>query len=520
MLGKVTGVIPVPTQRPMDSRAQTRLANRLVISGFAIVLAMMWCAIGYYIVQSRDERIAEEQRVLVRMAGAVQQRTHALFSLLDYFLVSADLYFDQHPEADPRTDPGFLELVSAFRERTDHRVDIRFVSTDGRLYYLGDQSDEPRAYVSDRDYFRVQLPGGEPQGVFVGKPVISRVNGRWILPISYPLHAKPHGMAVIFAAIENHLLVPSFNEARTKPNGTTLLAHRDGTLLLRAPETDAIGTSLARTPAWLEHTSGELEGTFRTTASPLDGIPRVGAFTVVPGYPLVVVVTSAIPDILATWQLRSLGLSLFGFIASLVGIGMLARMTRFMDDLALTRQKLEQQAYIDDLTQIANRRRFFEQGKVELERARRYERPLSLLMIDIDHFKAINDAIGHEGGDHVLKAVADALQIELRTADTIGRLGGEEFAVLLPETDLATALAIAERLRAGIERLAIDAAPVAQTVTASFGVSTFMGEETTLDRLLARADRGLYRAKRAGRNLVVTEDEPPPPDPDDTGSQP
>ncbi|HKA57116.1 MAG TPA: GGDEF domain-containing protein [Gemmatimonadales bacterium] len=159
-------------------------------------------------------------------------------------------------------------------------------------------------------------------------------------------------------------------------------------------------------------------------------------------------------------------------------------------------------ARTDELTGINNRRAFTSLGHNALEQARRYDRPLSLVLFDIDHFKAINDTYGHAAGDKVLQAVARIMLRSVRTPDIPGRFGGEEFTVLLPETSAEEAVVFAERLRADLERLKVDFNGQTIRVSCSFGVAS-RGEAVSLDTLLMRADEALYRAKHEGRNRVV-----------------
>jgi diguanylate cyclase (GGDEF)-like protein/PAS domain S-box-containing protein len=171
-------------------------------------------------------------------------------------------------------------------------------------------------------------------------------------------------------------------------------------------------------------------------------------------------------------------------------------------------ERLRALATLDSLTGAANRRHFVELAEREHERSLRAGSPLSLCLFDADHFKNINDHFGHVAGDHVLSAIAQAARGALRTSDVLGRLGGEEFAMLLPDTDLAGALVVAERVRAAVAatevqgrevRLAGAAASI--RVTVSVGVAERRGQEP-IEPLLKRADRALYAAKDLGRDRV------------------
>jgi len=167
-------------------------------------------------------------------------------------------------------------------------------------------------------------------------------------------------------------------------------------------------------------------------------------------------------------------------------------------------EKLLRLALQDPLTEVANRRAFMEDGQAELMRSLRHGQPLAVLMLDIDHFKRINDEHGHPAGDLVLRQVARACRDALRPFDLVGRLGGEEFAVLLPQTTLADALIVAERLRAAIAALdpRLDNGKVIHA-TVSIGGTIRQPQQDRLDQVLAFADAALYAAKTAGRDRVV-----------------
>lgn len=166
-------------------------------------------------------------------------------------------------------------------------------------------------------------------------------------------------------------------------------------------------------------------------------------------------------------------------------------------------RQLERLAHTDELTGLANRRHFLEQAQLELSRSIRYGHPLSMLMIDTDHFKGINDLHGHAIGDITLKKLAEIFRNTLRTADLAGRIGGEEFAVLLPETELGMAVDVAERLREAVAAAKVPRAMgVPLQFTVSIGVSSLTSKDDNLDLLIRQADEGLYLAKNAGRNRV------------------
>lgn len=182
-----------------------------------------------------------------------------------------------------------------------------------------------------------------------------------------------------------------------------------------------------------------------------------------------------------------------------------AVVTSFADitEQKLLERELQQQARIDALTGAANRRQFINEAEQAIALSRRYRHALSLLMLDIDRFKSVNDTYGHHAGDLVLQTLTRVCKTELRDVDLLGRIGGEEFAVLLPETGAERALHVAERLRQAVANTAAKVEDnLSVHITVSIGVATLNDEDSSVDMLLQRADQALYDAKESGRNAV------------------
>jgi len=214
--------------------------------------------------------------------------------------------------------------------------------------------------------------------------------------------------------------------------------------------------------------------------------------------------------------------ALYALVISALIVFSLVGLDRLLRAIRANQEQLTRLATTDALTGLANRRRLLAEMDKELSRADRSGRPLSVLMIDLDHFKDINDRCGHAVGDAVLVAVAARCLARLRAIDLCGRIGGEEFVVLLPEADAEGALTTAERLCADLAETPIDTACGPLGVTISIGVATHrprspQADETVRDdvirrtqTLLQRADDALYRAKASGRNCVRVDAEAAP----------
>jgi diguanylate cyclase (GGDEF)-like protein len=193
-----------------------------------------------------------------------------------------------------------------------------------------------------------------------------------------------------------------------------------------------------------------------------------------------------------------------GFITNIADLDLLLARSRTLLDFRAHLDTVEEAANTDHLTGAANRRRFDEQLKREIERAERYGHPFCLMLLDIDDFKKINDEFGHKAGDEVINHLAEILQESIRAPDLAARIGGDEFAVLLVETTVVKGVEVADRLRQTIKASDFPTGGSGTIkITASFGIAEFLSEERTSPELLARrADAALYEAKREGRDRV------------------
>lgn len=187
---------------------------------------------------------------------------------------------------------------------------------------------------------------------------------------------------------------------------------------------------------------------------------------------------------------------------------MIAQLSVLVDDLearvAERTAELRRLAITDPLTDLYNRRHLMILGQQAIEHAKRYQHPLATIMIDIDHFKQINDEYGHVVGDEALRQLANYLRRNLRAADILGRFGGEEFIILMPETDEETARQSTERLIAGIRALRIRTEIGEIGFTTSIGIATLDADNESIEELISHADRAMYAAKQAGRNRIAT----------------
>jgi diguanylate cyclase (GGDEF)-like protein len=306
-----------------------------------------------------------------------------------------------------------------------------------------------------------------------------------------------HGLAGI--AVDLNFFSNWLEQAPVGQHGTIMIADTWLSLLARKPAVpDMLGKTVNQPLLKAFVASGKSFTTFHSQ-SLLDGESRLYGVRKVGDLPFIIVSGEADADWLAGWRQRAWG----AMIALLLLWGMAILILR--EHWALLRQQeaLSQMANTDTLAGIANRRYFISKAEMELNRAQRYNSNLAILMLDIDNFKQINDTHGHALGDLAIVGFVDACQRVLRRIDLLGRFGGDEFAILLPDTTPAEARVVAERLRREIEANKIsNNEGVTLSMTSSIGVTMAGMGIADVDAALAKADAALYLAKQNGRNRV------------------
>lgn len=504
-------IMPMTTSPPTTKRDR---GPYLPVSGLLLLfLISLWVGTLYFINSTRDDTLAYSRQVSERMTAAVEEQVRRNFRLVEVFLNSSRLWVEQHPEADPRTDPRFLAIIEGFHRASGGSIDIRLIAEDGGLFYVPGEPGKPLANVADRDYVGAAMTGTDQQ-MHIGLPARSRVNGRWGLPIAMSLPANLAKLSVVLAVIELTVFEAQFDQQRLSPTGAVVLVRRDGPILARMPRDEKLlGKSVSQGDLFkqfLPQRSRDVQ-IFRTTAT--DNIVKMVGYSSMPDYPIVVVVSATMDEVLDDWRHQRDAVFTAATVITLAALGVFVHLLGLLRRLDQRQDELRRLAATDALTGALNHTAFMEVFEREFARCQRYGQPLAVMMIDIDFFKRINDGYGHAVGDKALRLFAAALGQGLRNVDALGRLGGEEFAILLPNTHGESALTLADRLREGVAGIVVET-PNHEEVrfTTSIGVTDIGGGDASAEEMLARADRALYQAKAKGRNrveLTVAEGSPP-----------
>lgn len=381
-----------------------------------------------------------------------------------------------------------------------------------------------QANNSDREYFKYHRTHSD-RGTRVGAPIRSRSTGVWIIPVSRRLdHADGSFAGVALATLRLDFFEAAYSKLDVGKTGTIVLTHDSGMLYYRRPFVEEIiGTDISLGPLMQTYRSHGPVGTAMLVAK-IDGVQRLYSYRHLEDSPLIVATALSAEEIYADWRQNAIRiiLALAIVIAAILYLGkkllrqlvlrkqLEKRLHMVSRDLAKANGELSAMALKDGLTQMANRRAFDQAFSLEFARAQRERSPLSLLMLDVDHFKKFNDNYGHPAGDTCLKRVARAIEDQVnRQTDLSARYGGEEFVVLLPSTDSDGASGVAERIRQAVADLGLPhALSEAGIVTVSVGVATVNPGTATgcaPADLLSTADAALYRSKNSGRNQISAE---------------
>src|SRR6267378_3199046 len=468
-------------------KTRARIFLLVILAAFPALLFTVYSAVERR--ASTENQARAELRRLVKLAA--MQQWQVVEGARQMVVASSQTLFTVLSDRRRCTE-YFASLLAQNREAY-HSMGL--FTPDGQLF-CNAASWRDKVYSGDRLYFRLAKETGR---FAVGEYQVGRVTGKAGINFGFPLRDAGNKVyAVAFAGLDLENLGRMAEATPLPPDGILSVVDVKGTILARQPAMpERVGQRLWN-PQVIEALLAGREGVLEAKGE--DGVDWLLAHEVV----------TQNPD--GAFPLRAADRVRGGDLNARTGIPYggeeLSQLAQAFDDMALAlqqrEQKLQEQAISDPLTGLYNRRYLNEFLPRELVRCRRSAAPLAVMLIDLDHFKRVNDSFGHEAGDVVLKAIAALLKGKVRGSDIACRYGGEEFALILPETGLDAAVRRAEVIRLAIARLVLSHAgtPLGK-ITTSLGIALFPDHGEDSDALLRAADVALYAAKGAGRDRVV-----------------
>ena len=497
-----------------------RFSLILAARTFVVLLCVALIAIdGWRSWSAYSVRQQEAQTASSDLARALSQHAEDTFKEADTVLVS----IVERLEHDGTGARHLQRLHALLKEHVAELPQLHglFIYNRNGQWIANSFDARPKlASNADRDYF-VFLSSHNTRAPFVGSPIISRSTGEWILTLSRRFNHPDGSFAgVVLATIHMTYFNKYYETFDIGRKGNITLNRENGILLASRPFNEKwIGLNMKDSALFIEHVLKARSGTSLKVKSTLDGMERMTSFRHLDRYPMLVTVSLADDEIYAAWLANTwenlLCVSVLAIVLGLMGWRLTkhielhleaeSRLLQAQENLRELNRHLEIIAMQDSLTGLANRRRFDIALESEFSRAMRNRSRLSMLMIDVDAFKQYNDLYGHLAGDECLIKIAKVVQsCQKRPADLSARYGGEEIAVLLPDTDMSGAFKLAEKIRTAIHDLGIrHLGNKTGVITISCGVASVIpASDDGPAVLISAADRALYEAKTNGRNLV------------------
>ncbi|WP_051375873.1 sensor domain-containing diguanylate cyclase [Stutzerimonas chloritidismutans] len=464
----------------------------------------MWSFVLDEVKHQRTLAMDTARNDAMNLATAFEAHVQSVIGLMDFVLLDMRKHMLERSASQSYVYEGLLNYGNFVKQ-------VAVIDKNGFLVFSNLASSEKPVNLSDREHFRVHRDHPLEDRLFISKPVLGRVSKQWTIQFTRPIHQDGEFSGVLVLSVPTNFFADYYQQINVGANGSIALVGTDRSLR-------AIASGVAIPGRYGRFKVPEDRPYFDQNApahgfyegvSSIDGEYRLGAYRRLTDGDVVVVVLLSPKDFMAAFhKRRELLIASAGIISLLLAVVALlifvlsSRYFQSTEKLRQSHDQLAQLANTDVLTGVSSRRSFLTGLEAELARARRHDESLSLLMLDIDHFKRVNDVHGHPIGDAVLKQFTATCASMLRAHDLFGRLGGEEFAIALPHTDPDGARSVAEKIRMAIEQAPLTTAAGNIEITVSIGVAQTQAGQHEIDQLIAWADKALYDAKHGGRNQV------------------
>ncbi|NBF15663.1 diguanylate cyclase [Pseudomonas sp. Fl4BN2] len=485
------------------SRRTSFITRRMLIRATTLSVVAILGIVGYLLVREYRNTEQDATRSALNLVQLINRDIRNTFSIYDSALTSL-IDFLQSRELSTLPSATRQSLLFARANEAPSNAGFFVLDAAGQLIASSAPGMPVPDQASQQPWFKAHL-GAADDKIFISRPFLAgQGTNDWNIILSRRV-SGPEGdfRGVAVGQIKLSYFQSMFRGLDIGPTGNISLVSADGILLTQYPGTNrvSIGQDLSRTPNFIRFLE-ERHGSF-TAMSGVYHQERLYNFAQVGELPLVVVVAISTSSIFDNWWHTAL---LIGSATLLLCLGLLWLTWLLTRELRLRHKAervLAELAATDPLTGLANRRTLDTTLDLEWRRAQRSGNPVSLVMIDIDNFKAFNDCYGHQAGDEAIRRVAQVIKSHTRRpADLAARYGGEEFAVILTETEATGTRLLAEKIRCAVEQLE----PVAEhrKLTISLGAcSRYAKPGDDQQALISTADKALYQAKKGGRNRVV-----------------
>lgn len=469
-----------------------------------LALVPMWAFVLGEIRHEHALAGAAARKDAMNLATAFEAHVRSTIRLMDIVLLDMREDVLEHPDDFQNHVKEELQAYGSFVSQ------LGVIDANGQLVFSNLAPIRKPIDLSDREHFRVHRDNPQADRLFISKPVLGRLSHRWSIQFTRPIFDGGKFAGVLALSVPADLFSDYFQQIDVGANGSIVLLGTDRSVRAIASGAPIPGRygrfKLPEDKPYF--VNGERVGYYEGVSS-LDGQYHLAAYRRLEEESVLVLVLLSPKDFMAAFEehrkLLIVSASVISLLLLAVALLIYAFSRRHFRNTARLREAHEQMTQLantDVLTGVSSRRSFLAGCEAELSRARRHGEDVSLLMLDIDHFKRINDTYGHPIGDEVLAALTATCSRVLRAHDLFGRLGGEEFAIALPSTDLEGALSVAEKIRRAIAEAPISTSAGPITLTVSIGLVSSAAGRDDLQPLLVRADGALYDAKQNGRNRV------------------
>ena len=491
--------IPVKTVPEVDDSI-THSRPVLLTSLISIVIVILLC--GYIGWSEYHTKIQQTNKNTIFTANLVASHTGASLKGLEKMLISMEreLQLSQF-EIDQPFNPLIHRYLLDLQKLYTELMDVLILDASGQITHWTGTDTPPD--TSSRQYALQHIQNTD-SSLYISEPNLSKVHdNQWFFALSIPIRDTESNLQrILVAIIDIKQLTAQFKNIQLPEMATVGIITKSGNLITRIPNHDQhVGKNLpGLDQLWLNQNE---MGNF-TIKSRLDGAERIVGYNMIKAFNLAALSTSSKKIVLKPWLKGIQVLGTIVLFIILVIIYLTRRILRYQHTVFEQQQQLFALATTDSLTGTYNRRYCLELLQQEVVRSKRYQNPLSFLMIDIDYFKRVNDEYGHVVGDMALKKIAETLLTTCRQGDIVSRYGGEEFFIVLPETALVEASGLAERLRNMTQHSPVQIDNAELNLTISIGVSSFshLDDHKGMEQIINEADQAMYHAKNNGRNRV------------------